>query len=278
MIKKASLLLLLVSLSALISACSSDDDSTNPETSTLVRVEQSILENGVLDEKIVMDFNNQKPVRWSFYNATNQLMFFSEWNYNSNGALATIKGYLADGTLDNQLTITYDSSNRITQTTRSEENNTFIATTNFIHNNDNTITSNSNSIGNNTTKTFEVNANGIIDKEIFNGNTVAFVTYNNLNPITKTTSFNTYNYTYLSNGSTPFNFQNVFGANPINAVLFQNSLDDSSDLLATGLVTEITSDTSNQEFVYTLNDDNLPLTRKDYYNGVLDNELDYFYE
>ena len=61
-------------------------------------------------------------------------------------------------------------------------------------------------------------------------------------------------------------------------VLFQNSLNDSSDSLTTELITEIASTSSTEEYVYTLNDDNFPATRKDYYNGELDDEFDYFYE
>ena len=276
--KKLNLLLtILIGLSIL--SCSSDDDD-NPQTqiSQLTKIEQRSFYNGTLEEKIIINYSNQKPELWSFYDETNQLTFMSEWNYSTNGNLISIKGYLPDGSLSSESNISYDNSNRIIQTIRSEENNTYITSTNFIHNSDNTITSNTDSNGNISSKIFEINNNGIIDKEIENGNVIVSVQYDNLKPISKTSYSTTYNYTYEENGSIPITFQSLFGANPINVVLFQNSLNDSSDSLTTELITEIASTSSTEEYVYTLNDDNFPATRKDYYNGELDDEFDYFYE
>ena len=276
--KKPNLLLtILIGLSIL--SCSSDDDD-NPQTqiSQLTKIEQRSFYNGTLEEKIIINYSNQKPELWSFYDETNQLTFTSEWNYSTNGNLISIKGYLPDGSLSSESNISYDNSNRIIQTIRSEENNTYITSTNFIHNSDNTITSNTDSNGNISSKIFEINNNGIIDKEIENGNVIVSVQYDNLKPISKTSYSTTYNYTYEENGSIPITFQSLFGANPINVVLFQNSLNDSSDSLTTELITEIASTSSTEEYVYTLNDDNFPATRKDYYNGELDDEFDYFYE
>ena len=140
------------------------------------------------------------------------------------------------------------------------------------------IRDSTNSNGNTSIKTFEVNNNGIIDKEIINGDVRVSVEYNNLSPITSTSFSSTYNYTYQENGSLPFSFENIFGTIRINAVLFQNSLADSIGSLTTELVTGITSGSSSEEYVYTLNEDNFPLTKKDYYNGELTNEFDYTYE
>jgi len=275
--KKLNLLLgILIGLTIL--SCSSDDNDETDEQTQLIRVEQRRFDNGILNEKIIMDYSNQKPELWSFYDDSDQLTYTTEWNYSSNGSLSSIKGYLPDGNLDYELIINYDSSDRIIQTTRSEENNTDTTTTSFIHNSNNTITSTTNSNGNNSTKTFEINNNGIIDKEIVDGNVTVSVQYDNLKPISKTSYSTTYNYTYLGNGTSPFTFQSVFGTNPINVVLFQNSLADSSDSLTTELITEITSDSSTKEYLYTLNEDNFPLTRKDYYNGELEDEIDYTYE
>lgn len=276
--KKLNLLLTIFIGLSILSCSSDDNDSPQPQTSQLIRVEQRSFYNGALEEKIIMDYKNQKPELWSFYDDANQLTYSTKWNYASNGSLSSIKGYLPNENLDYELNISYDNSNRITQTTRMEENNTYLTTTNFIHNSNNTITSNTNSNGNISTKTFEINSNGIIDKEIVNGNVIVSVQYDNLKPITKTSYSTTSNYTYQDNGSYPLASQSIFGTNPINVVLFQNSLDDSSDSLTIELISGITSDSSTQEYIYTLNDDNFVLTRKDYYNGELDDEIDYFYE
>lgn len=279
---KKQILLLGVLIGLTIFSCSSDDndgpDEQIPEQTQLVQVVQRRFDNEILDEIIIIDYSNQKPELWSFYDDSDQLTYITEWNYSSNGYLSSIKGYLPNGNLDYELIINYDNSDRIIQTTRSEENSTYITITNFTHNSDNTITSNTNSNGNTSTKTFEINNNGIIYKEIVNGNITVSVQYDNLKPISKTSFSTTYSYNYLGNGINPFTFQNVFDTNPINVILFQNSLADSSDSLTTELITKITSDSSTKEYVYTLNEDNFPLTRKDYYNGELEDEIDYSYE
>lgn len=271
-------LFLLLSIGILIISCSSDENEIpENQTSNLIKIEQRQFENGILTEKIIFEYNNNRPTIASFYDDDNQLTYTSEWNY-SNNYLSSIKGYLANGTLDSETNITYDNSNRIIKTERTEENGTYLTTTNFTHNNDNTIISDTNSNGNTSTKTFEINSNGIINKEIVNGDVRVSVEYDNLTPITSTSFSTTYNYTYQDNGLLPFSFDKVFGTNPINVVLFQNYLDNSIGSLTTKLVTKITSSSSTEEYVYTLNEDNFPLTKKDFYNSELVNEFDYTYE
>lgn len=275
---KKLLLLLLLSIGISTISCSSDENEVpENQTSNLIKLEQRQFENGVLSEKIIFEYNNDKPTKASFYEDNNQLTYTSEWNY-SNNYLSSIKGYLANGALDSETYITYDSSNRIIKTERTEENGTYLTTVNFTHNNDNTIISDTNSNGFTSTKTFEINSNGIINKEIVNGDVRVSVEYDNLTPITSTSFSTTYNYTYQDNGLLPFSFDNVFGTNLINTVLFQNNLGDSIGSLTTRLVTKITSSSYTVEYVYTLNEDDFPLTKKDYYNGELVNEFDYTYE
>jgi hypothetical protein len=272
-------LFLLLSIGLLIISCSSEENEiAENQTSKLIELEQRQFQNGILTEKIISKYNNNKLTLTSFYDENNQLTHTFEWNYSNNNYLSSIRGYLSNGTLISETNITYDSSNRITQTVRSERNGTYLITTNFTHNSDNTINSYTNSSGNTSTKTFEVNNNGIIDKEIINGDVRVSVEYNNLSPITSTLFSSTYNYTYQENGSLPFSFANIVGTIRINAVLFQNSLADSITSLTTELVTGITSGSSSEEYIYTLNEDNFPLTKKDYYNGELTNEFDYTYE
>jgi hypothetical protein len=270
---------LLLSIGLLIISCSSkESEIIENQTSSLIKVEQRQFENGILSEKIIFEYNNNRPILASFYDEDNQLTYISEWNYSNNNYLSSTKGYLQNGTLNSETNITYDNSNRIIKTEIEGENGSYFVTTNFTHNSDNTITSYTNSSGHTSTKTFEINNNGIIDKEIVNGNIRVSVEYDNLRPITSTLYSTTYNYTYQENGSLPFTFESIFGTNRINAVLFQNYLDDSIESLTTRLLTKITSSLSTKEYVYTLNEDNFPLTRKDYYNGKLVNELEYTYE
>jgi hypothetical protein len=274
-------LILLLSIGLLITSCSSEENEI-PEiqTQVLVKIEQRQFDfnNGALTEKIIFEYNNQRPTIALFYDENNQLTYTSEWNYSNNNFLSSIKGYLPSGTLDSETNITYDSSNRIIQTKRSEENSTYLTTTDFTHNSNNTITSNTNSNGNISSKTFEINNIGIIDKEVVNGNVIVSVQYEDLKPISKTSYSTSYNYTYLVSGSFPSSFQSIFGNNTVNVVLFQNSLDNSLESFTTELIKKVESNSTIIEYTYTLNNDNYPLTKKDIYNGKLENEFDYYYE
>ncbi len=278
--KKRNVLLGML-IGMLFISCSSDDDneSQEPQIAQLYKMEQRAYYNGTLEEKIIFDYSNQKLELVTFYNENDVLGGSSDFIYNSQGILIGVNDFSADNSLTRELTIIYDGQNRIIQTDRVYLSNPDVhLLVNFIHNSDNTITSMSSGPNNTQEKVFEINSNGIIDKETYEGNVVASVEYYNSNPITVIFGPATYSYTYLENGVMPLGFQNIFGDNPINVVLFQNSLADSAGTLATGLVSNITSGLSTEEYVYTLNEDNLPLTRKDYYNEELANELDFYYE
>jgi len=270
---------LLLSIGLFIISCSSDEDQIpQTRTPTLVKLEQRQFQDGVLTEKIIFEYSNQRPTIAQFYNGNNQLTYTSEWGYSNNNYLSSIKGYLPNGILSSETNITYDTFNRIIKTERAEENNTYLSTTNFTHNSNNTITSETNSNGSISSKVFEINNDGLIDKEIVNGNLRVSVEYDNLTPISSTSYSTSYNYTYQVNGSLSFSFQSIFGTNPINVVLFQNYLDNSIGSLTTKLVNKITSSSSIREYVYTLNEDGFPLTKKNYHNSELKDEFDYFYE
>jgi len=270
-------LILLLSIGLSIISCSPQENETS-QVPALIKVEQRQFHNEVLTEKIILEYNNQKPVLTSFYDKNNQLTYISEFNYSSTDYLSSTKGYLPNGTLNSETNITYDNSNRIIKIISSEENNTYIRTTNFTYNNDNTITSKTNSNGNISTKIFVINNDGIIDKEIINENVVTSVVYENLKPLSKTSYSTLSNYTYLENGSLPFSFYNVFKNNSTNVVLLQNNLNDSLESFTTELIKKVASNSNIFEYTYTLNDDNYPLTKKEFYNGKLSNEFDYYYK
>ena len=132
--------------------------------------------------------------------------------------------------------------------------------------------------GSNSSKTFEINSNGLIDKEIVNGNTIVSVQYQNSTPISKTVNSVTSNFTYHATGLFPILEQSDYGNNPINVVLSRNSLDDSLKNLTNKLITSIISTSQDYQCVYTFNEDNFPLTKKEYRNGLLINEFTYFYQ
>lgn len=274
-------LFLLLAIGLLITSCSSEENEISEnQTQTLVRVEQRQfdLNSGVLTEKIIFEYENQKPTIALFYDQNNQLMYTSEWNYSSDNFLSSITGYLPNGTLDLQTAITYDDSNRIIKTKRSRGNSPYLTTTYFTHNSNNTITSVTDNNGNTLNKIFEINNNGIIDKEIVDGNVITSVQFDDLKPVTNTSYSTIYNYNYLEVGSFPFSFHSIFGNNIVNVVLFQNSLNDSLESFTTKLIEKVESNTTTIEYEYTLNDNNYPLTKKDFYNGKLENEFDYYYE
>ncbi len=248
------------------------------ESLILVQSEQRRFRDGNLFETIIMDYSNKKPEIWSFYNSSNQLTYTTEWSYYENGYLSKIEGHLPDGTLDFELNIDYDTSGRIISTTSSQESGSFVTTTSFTHNEDLTISSRTDFAGNLSFKSFETNENGVVEREIVDGNTVVSVQYDGLDPISKTSFSTTQNYTYSNEGLAPLVFSSLFGPNPVNVVLFQNSLNDSSDSLTGRLISEINSDSSTQEYIYVLNEANFPLTREYYENGSLIDEFDYRYE
>jgi len=277
--KKLNLVKLLAVL--LVFNCSSDDNSNNTESqkTRIAKIEQKIFDfnnSSLLEERIVIDYSDGKQILWSFYNNNDDLTSTEEWNYSSIGYLISIKSFLADGSPYSEEYIIYDDDNRISQTTYSDTDS-FNKTISFKHNNENTITANIDSNGANSSKVFELNSNGVIHKEIRNGNIIVSVDYNNLNPITKTTSFTTYSYEYLDNGSFPSTCS-IFGTNPANVVLFGNSLSDQSDSLTSELISKITSDSSSKEFIYSLDDNGYPISMQSFYDGNLRNEFKYTYE
>lgn len=264
--KKAVVLILIL----ILFSCNSDDSGNTTNVPQLIKMEQLSYDNGVLEERIVFEYNNQKPTRATFFDANNNLTASTNFIYNSNGLLSAIKNYAPDNSLISEMTITYNSQNRIVSTDRvstSQPDNH--SSVDFTYNPNNTITSVYTSGSTTQERTFELNSNGLIHKEIFNGNVITSVTYDNLKPITKTAYSETYTYGYHSSGIKPISNQAVFGSYLPNTVLFDNSLDDSSDELTDALITEIVSANENEQSVYTLNSNNFPATRMLYRNDML---------
>lgn len=264
--KKAVVLI----LTLILFSCNSDDSDNSTNVPQLLKMEQLSYDNGVLDERIVFEYNNQKPTKATFFDANNNLTASTNFIYNSNGLLSAIKNYEPNTNLISEMIITYNSQNKITKTDRvSTLQPNEHTTVDFTYNSNNTITSVYTSGSNTQERIFELNSNGIIHKEIFNGNVIISVTYDNLKPITKTSYSETYTYSYHSSGIKPISNQAVFGSYHPNTVLFDNSLDDSSDELTNALITEIVSTNENERSEYILNSNNFPVTRRLYRNDAL---------
>lgn len=265
----------LLFIGLLITSCSSEEtEVTEKQKPNLIKLEIKQFNTGKLSGKTISEYNNNKIAFSSYYDENNQLTNTSEWNYSNNNDLSSIKRYLPSGILSSELNITYDNSNRITQTIDQKEDGSSFTITNFTHNSDNTINSHTNKSGDISTKIFEINDNGVIDKEIVNGEVRVSVEYDDFTPISSTSLSRTFNYTYQENGFLPYTFE----TNTINVVLYSNYLDQALGSLTSKLITEITSNSSIEKFIYTLNENNFPITMENYINGQLNKKFDYTYE
>ncbi|SEB85591.1 hypothetical protein SAMN04489761_1968 [Tenacibaculum sp. MAR_2009_124] len=262
----------------LIISCSSENiELIENYSRNLIRTEQKIFENDELSERIVTEFSSNKPIKSSFYDEDNVLTYIHEWNYSNGDLLLSEKGYLPNGVVDYEKNINYDNANRVRETKRTRDNN--ITSTSFIYNNDNTVVSETNVNGNISTKVFEIGSRGVINKEIVNNNVRVSVEYDDdFNVISLTSFLTTYNYLYQESGAFPFSYTSVYGDNLLNAVLISNSLADSAGILGNKLISKIASHSSEIEYLYTLNEFNLPITRQYYSNGELFGELYFTYE
>ncbi len=270
-------ILSIFSLIIIFNACSSDQGINEPTLPNLIKTEQRSYFNNNLEEIIITNYENKKITTESFFDPNNQLVAKTVWGY-ANNVLSNIKTYSPSNVLVGEFNLTYNNAGKLTQTIRNE--GTYTTTTTFSYNG-NTISSERNANGYITNKTFTLNANGIIDKEYENGDLMVSIVYNNFNPITKTIHGNfgnTYNLTYSTTGVLPYSYQDIYGTIPSNAQLFQNSIFDSSNILANQLLQTVTSSSFNMNKVYTFNSNNQPLTGKTYYNNVLSSEKTYFYE
>lgn len=257
----------------IFSACSSDENS-EPTLPTLKKTEQREYSNGQLQSTIITHFNNNKIISFDFYNVNNQLIGREVWSY-SNNVLSNIKTFSASNVLVRELNAIYNNG-KLVQTINTE--GSYTTTTTFTYNSNNTISSLRNSNGQLTNKTFSLNASGIIDKEYENGILNVSIQFNNFNPTSKISYGSTKVYTYHETGVFPYNFQEIFGTIPSNAQLFQNNLDNSSDILINKLILNVSTTGFIKQIDYTFNENNQPLTSKTYYNNILASETTYFYE
>lgn len=270
-------------IGATLFSCSSNDDNPAPPTPEiqLDKFEQKIYNNEVLDRIIVADFNNNRLEKSYSYNAQKVLGGYSNWVNNPDGLLSAVNDFSSEDVLIRKLEITYDNQDRIINTDQVYSSSpTEHKVVTFTHNSDNTIDSERSFLGTVENRVFEVNAEGLIDKELQDGTVVVSVVYDGNNPISKTVSSEVYHYSYHQTGMLPSNVEGFLGnnTNPINYVLYANSLNHGSDNFTRKLITEISTSSFTRETVYILNENNIPLSSKRYKNGALESEIEYFYE
>jgi len=162
--------------------------------------------------------------------------------------LSAINDFSTEDVLVRKLEITYDNQDRIINTDQVYSSSpTEHKVVTFTHNSDNTIDSEQSFLGYVENRVFEVNAEGLIDKELEDGAVVVSVVYDGNDPISKTVSSEVYHYSYHQTGVFPSNVEGFLGnnTNPIN---------------------------------YVLNENNIPLSSKRYKNGALESEIECFYE
>jgi len=284
--KSSSFLFLLAVLTIFTISCSSDNDENieeepeqqETETTGLIKFEEWKVINGDLKLRTVNEFENSKHIKFSYYH-NGQLDNYITPEYNSDGFLSKEINHNPDGTILSTASITYDNEDRITKIIYDSYTETHISyTTSFTHNADNTIVSERVLSGNTDTKTFKLNQNGLVHQELIGGNIVANVTYDGFKPSTLNSDAGDFTYSYETEGKLPYSYEDFYGENPINPILYANDLEGGFDFLTTDLISSIVSNESQTTFEYTLNENKNPTLTKMYKNGSLVKEFRYFYE
>ncbi|MCB0475888.1 MAG: hypothetical protein KDC69_09435 [Flavobacteriaceae bacterium] len=278
--KKLNLLVGIL-LGFIILSCSSDENTNSTsQVPQLIRIDRTSVGLGPGSPIQSAEFINNRPNIINYFDENNNLTYYFVYSYNTNDLLIEIDEFYANNDHRSKTEITYDSQNRIIQIKNENlEFNYTSWTVDYTFNSDNTISSYSESYFSGTQeKTFIINSNGYIDKEIIDGQEVVSTEYENSRLITKTTTFGVFNYSYLETGIFPFTLQNILGSNQINVVLYHNTLDP--DTFLSSLSTDLVSEVSfyNIENLYTINEFSFPLTKTEYLNGEIIYESEYSYE
>lgn len=273
---------LLLSLTALVmlSACSDDDTaSTNNNGLQLKKMNQISYYNGAVESTGVFEFVDGKPSKNLYYSESGALTFYDTFTY-ENGLLKTIKGYMPNNVLEHQSVITYDAQGRISRYTNEEISNEYSGAVSYVFNANNTITATSVSGTNTQTKTYYLNSDNLIYKEVSQNNTYE-LTYNGYNPVRSQSTYGSKTFEYLDTPTPPANYNiwgNILGSYKANAVLRDNSLQDFELANVTKYIKKEVQEGEVIEYEYTFNDAQLPVKIKRYRNTVLEDETEYTYE
>lgn len=266
---------LLLSLVAvvLLTSCSNDDTANNIASSSRYTVTQKSYDSGSIENINVFEYTNGKPTMGTFYTPNHIPLSNAIMNY-TDGVITSSIIYTGNNIEIGRTNFTYDAQGRITKKVTQE--GSYVSTTNYTYNSNNTITSVT--TGSNTsTKTFYLNSTGIIYKQE-EGSNVYELIFNGTNPISAIYNGSTKTFTYDDNHDTSLIRSNTFGSYLPNAVLAGNYLQDAETVLATKYVLTETSSGEVIRNVYVFNAEGKPTNIKRYSNDVLVSDSDYSYE
>ena len=270
------LLLPCLAATLLFVSCSDDDNTpgTDPNAVYLKTMKQHMA-----DEDIVFHYSDNGKLASAYYSAAGQLTAHDTLVYNQQELLINITTHNANNTLLFTRNCTYDNQDRINHRESHEyvQGVDYSSSTDYVFNSDNTITSTTNSSWGSTVKTFYLNSNTIIYKEV-SGSAVYELALDGENPVTATSGWGvkTFEYDNTHNMSL-LNVANQVGNYKPNAVLLTNSLEDNATAIITKYLIKETSGDDVREFQYTFDTAGLPVKRMDYNNGILYNEMEYLY-
>lgn len=272
---------LLLSLTSLVmlTACSNDDTaSTNNEGPQLVRLLQTSYYNGVIDGNNIIEINDDKLLKISYYNAQNILGGHDTIWYNSNGLASAIKGFSVNNEQRTESNYFYDTQGRLSH--YNIRDGSYLSTTTNTFNSNQTITAVTTDAYNTNSKTYFTNSDNLIWKEIAEFNTYEVV-YSGFNGISGQGYYYTKTFEYLDAPLPPANYNlwsKIFGSYKANTVLAANILGGNEYAYATKYIKKRTDGDSVVEYRYIFNDNQLPLKVTEYFNGVLNYETEYIYE
>ncbi len=278
----------LIVLTALLS-CSSDDsnESNNSNQNVLSKIISTTYIIGEPETILTKTYENNRPKSDSAYITSNDISIHTEYTY-SNDKLVSRQFFQPINQLVEEFNIVYDELNRITQTSRQSINTN--QTTVFTYTNA-IITSERNTNGNLTTKSFHLNNDGIIFKEVNDIGTSEITYDNDYNVISfsEPSSITTYVYDHIN--IPPENFQQfesfMFGDYKNNIILHDNSIGKAifSDISLTlkyplsSIRESIASDNvETYLFEWILTEENYPIRRNTYNDDQLIVKFDYFFE
>lgn len=261
-------------LVALFTSCS-DDDTSGTGNSPLVATTQTMYENGEVAELFKSEYDNGKITKIKWLSPNNVQEGYNELSYD-NGLLTAISSYYGT-TLYSAIDYSYDNQGRMTGAHYTSQSEGMDYTTTFTHNNDNTITTFSDN-GWDPAKTYFLNSEGYVYKEVREGYTYELA-YDGATPVSAT-----YNNQY----TTTFEYDPVHDRSLINmnmgegnfkpnAVLRLNSLTDNNGSTNNKYLLKTINEGNVVQYVYTFNEEGLPIKMMEYHDDELTNEIEYFY-
>jgi hypothetical protein len=270
---------ILLSLTALVllTSCADDDRTSENDNPHLKKMTQVSYVDGTIESSGIYEFVNGIPNKYNYLDESGNLEAYDIFSYN-NGLLTTIKGFSANNVQLTQSVTSYDTQGRITGYTINDSDVT--GTTGYVYNADNTITATSLFGTHTQTKTYYLNSDNLIYKEV-SPNNFYEVEYNGYNPISSESNYESKTFEYLDTPAQPAQINiwgTILGSYKANAVLRDNSLQDYEQAYATKFIKKEVRGSEIIDYTYTFNDAQLPIKVLRYRNNIIESEINYFYE